>query len=146
MFRIVSPYLLLLYCLTSILTCSLCQALPRPVRFFALCHLCNGRPLLSLLLSRRIRLLAPVFLPLSTVFFCFPLVIVLVFSTFILSPNLWLLLCTSSVSSRSCPSSSTIRSMSSANLRLLTVLYCIVFSFYWKKTLLTERYKWSKLF
>src|SRR6218665_2390399 len=57
----------------------------------------------------------------STVFCCFPIVIVLVFSTLILSPNLWLLLCTSSVSSCSCPSSSSTRSMSSANLRLLTV-------------------------
>src|SRR6218665_3458716 len=57
----------------------------------------------------------------STVFCCFPIVIVLVFSTLILSPKLWLLLCTSSVSSFSCPSSSATRSMSSANLRLLTV-------------------------
>src|SRR6218665_3314669 len=57
----------------------------------------------------------------STVFCCFPIVIVFVFSTLILSPNFWLLLCTSSVSSCSCPSSSATRSMSSANLRLLTV-------------------------
>src|SRR6218665_1788427 len=57
----------------------------------------------------------------STVFCCFPIVIVLIFSTLILSSNLWLLLCTSSVSSSSCPSSSATRSMSSVNLRLLTV-------------------------
>src|SRR6218665_2690443 len=57
----------------------------------------------------------------STVFCCFPIVIVLAFSTLILSPNLWLLLCTLSVSSCSCPSSSATRSMSSANFRLLTV-------------------------
>src|SRR6218665_1826163 len=57
----------------------------------------------------------------STVFCCFPIVIVFVFSTLILSPNLWLLLCISYVSSWSCPSSSATRSMSSANLRLLTV-------------------------
>ena len=28
---------------------------------------------------------------------------------------------------------------------ILHGLYCIVFSFYWKKTLLTERNKWNKL-
>src|SRR6218665_1050150 len=49
MFRIVSPWLLLLCCSTSTL-CSLCQTLPRPVRFFALCPSCCGRPPLSLLL------------------------------------------------------------------------------------------------
>src|SRR6218665_640741 len=44
MFRTVSPWLLLLYCSTSTF-CSLCQTLPRPVRFFALCpleHWCHG--------------------------------------------------------------------------------------------------------
>src|SRR6218665_2399856 len=57
MFRIVSPWLLLLYCSTSIF-CSVCQTLPRPVRFFALYPSCSGRPPLSLLLSRQIRSLA----------------------------------------------------------------------------------------
>src|SRR6218665_3826557 len=65
MFRIVSPWLLLLYCSTSTL-CSLCQTLPRPVRFFALCPSCSGRPPLSLLLGRWIRSLAPGFLPLRS--------------------------------------------------------------------------------
>src|SRR6218665_1555071 len=51
-----------------------------------------------------------IFIP--TVFHCFPLVIVLVFSTLILSLDLWLLLYTSSVSSCSCPLSSATRSMS----------------------------------
>src|SRR6218665_2895705 len=95
MFRIVSPWLLLLYCLTSTL-CSLCQTLPRPVRFFALCPSCSGHPLLmnSVTCSR----VSPsIFI--STVFCCFPIVIVFVFSTLIFNPNLWLPLCTSSVSS-----------------------------------------------
>src|SRR6218665_703394 len=37
----------IIYCLTSIF-CSLCQTLPRPVRFFALCPSCSGRPPLSM--------------------------------------------------------------------------------------------------
>src|SRR6218665_2377268 len=61
----------LLYCLISIF-CTLCQKLPRPVRFFALCPSCTC-PSVS----------PSIFI--STVICCFPFVIVFVFSTLILS-------------------------------------------------------------
>src|SRR6218665_848090 len=64
MFRIFSPWLLLLYCLTCIF-CSLYLTLPRPGQFSILSPSYNGHSQLSSLLGIRIWSLTPVFLPLS---------------------------------------------------------------------------------